>query len=148
MTKTLYILLTVFSFVACARPQYLSPETSAENANSKARSTDGCVARFKISNACVNLKWEVRPTENTFGSFIFTTAEGASGLLKDLTNDSPLPLKIILWMPSMGHGSSPVTIEKIAPGVYRARDVFFNMKADWEIRFQIGTDQAVYAIFI
>jgi hypothetical protein len=48
---------------------------------------------------------------------------------------------IKLWMPSMGHGSSPVKISQAlgtagAPldGVFNVTNVFFVMPGEWEIR--------------
>lgn len=46
-----------------------------------------------------------------------------------------------LWMPSMGHGSSPVKVEKIAPGLFKVTQVYFIMSGDWEIRIQIKDKQ-------
>jgi hypothetical protein len=137
-------LLLILFLIGCARPQYLSPDTSTPPAL-KPQTENGCVARFKHSGGCLDIKWELLPTEEAFGSFVFTTSDISTGLLKDFTKAD---LKVILWMPSMGHGSSPVSVEKLSTGIYRAKNVFFNMKADWEIRFQIGTDEAVFAIFI
>ena len=145
LVRSFCVSFVCLNLLACAKPQYLNVDAPTFQ---KSGSPDGCVARFTISGLCVDLKWEKHPTEDDFGSFIFTTSDTESGVLKDLSNDPASPLKIVLWMPSMGHGSSPVTIEKVSTGVYRATKVFFSMKADWEIRFQNAGDQAVYAITI
>jgi hypothetical protein len=50
---------------------------------------------------------------------------------------------VVLWMPSMGHGSSPVSVAKIDVGTYRASQVFFTMPGDWEIRIQRLVNGAV-----
>jgi hypothetical protein len=49
-----------------------------------------------------------------------------------------------LWMPSMGHGSSPVTIQRVTNeqgqpevGAFRISRIFFVMEGDWEIRFTL-----------
>ena len=36
-----------------------------------------------------------------------------------------------------GHGSFPVTLEKIADGVFLASEVFFSMPGYWDIHFQV-----------
>ena len=53
----------------------------------------------------------------------------------------PAKLKVELWMPAMGHGSSPVTVEKAldeqgAPklGEYRVSQVYFIMSGEWEAK--------------
>ena len=74
---------------------------------------------------------------------------------KNPENHQPVDLndsvEVALWMPSMGHGSSPVTVERLDTGTYRASEVFFTMKGDWEIRIQLKEgdevrDQAIVPI--
>ena len=130
-----------FGLLACAKPQYLSsPEAGPRKSGS------GCIATFKTQNACVDLKWEKFPTETEFGSFIFSVSDASQILMEAPATDNSVLPKVVLWMPSMGHGSSPVTVERLATGLYRANRVFFTMKGDWEIRFQTASDQATYAL--
>ena len=52
-------------------------------------------------------------------------------------NEELLPneiLEIELFMPSMGHGSSPVVIEKVNALNYFVDEVYFIMPGDWEVR--------------
>jgi hypothetical protein len=44
---------------------------------------------------------------------------------------------VVLWMPSMGHGSSPVTVTRLDIGTYLANEVFFIMPGEWQIKFQL-----------
>ena len=86
--------------------------------------------------------------ESDFGSFIFKTfqidAIDGSQNIVDLGGT----LAVVLWMPSMGHGSSPVKVDKLDTGTYRAKNVFFTMGGSWEIRIQLksGNDIADEAI--
>lgn len=154
--KTIFktILATVLVIIsgACAKPTYLTAPasgTTAEKAESSA-----CTARFQTSGACLTIRWEKFPTESDFGSFIMTTSQRDSwretNVDLDLAADgATLPVTVTPWMPSMGHGvPRKIVIEKLGPGLYRASKVFFTMKHDWELRFQIGDDQAVYSFFI
>lgn len=135
---SLSVLLSA-TLIACAKPTYLTNDSPVTQ---KVGSVDSCVAHFHTSGICVDVKWEVRPTEDSPGSFIFSTSDGLTSNLRDFDS----PLKVVLWMPAMGHGSSPIMVEKVSIGIYRAKEVYFSMKGDWEIRFQNGTDQATYAI--
>ncbi|MFI5390863.1 MAG: FixH family protein [Bacteriovoracales bacterium] len=46
-----------------------------------------------------------------------------------------LDLKVSLFMPEMGHGSSPTKVEKIPGGnIYKISKVFFTMPGIWEVR--------------
>ncbi len=54
-----------------------------------------------------------------------------------------LPVAVKLWMPSMGHGSSPVVIKQVAEGTYEVSDIYFIMLGEWEIRFQLKNNNDV-----
>lgn len=67
---------------------------------------------------------------------------------KDAQTQQPVEiaeqLKVILWMPDMGHGSSPTRIQKAVdtngnalPGAYRVSNIHFMMGGVWEVRVQL-----------
>ena len=96
-----------------------------------------CPLEFPKSGFCASLRWTQGPSE-----------EGSAFSLKFWRKDqgnvesgpflAPAPqLKVQLWMPSMGHGSSPVKVESPEPGVYNATDVNFIMPGDWDVRLQL-----------
>lgn len=120
---------------ACAKPNYEEAER-----NPAADELGTCDAFFSQANACVDLIWDTKPTKDTKGSFYVEVfhPEDRSHFI-DLQND----LEVVLWMPSMGHGSSPVTVEKTAPGQYRVTNVFFIMPGDWEIQFKLKNGTTV-----
>ena len=65
-----------------------------------------------------------------------------------------------LWMPAMGHGSSPVKVEKakdssgnVIPGIFQGTNVYFITPGDWEVRIQLKQgstvkEEAILAIHI
>lgn len=60
--------------------------------------------------------------------------------------EAPGLFKVILWMPDMGHGSSPTQLlremdsqNRPLMGVYRVINMFFVMSGVWEIRVQLKT---------
>lgn len=116
---------------SCAKPNYASPgrggvEFQQGNVGSGV---------FAVSGKKIWFAWERQPTDSDFGSFYFRTssADPRDGfpILEDL------PVSVLLWMPGMGHGSTPVTVEHVGVGTYRASKVFFTMRGDWQIRFQM-----------
>ncbi len=55
-----------------------------------------------------------------------------------------LPFEVVLWMPSMGHGSAPTKIDPVAndqgqavPGAYLVSRMYFVMPGDWDIRVNL-----------
>lgn len=144
MFGRLFLMILVFAAsVACADKKY-APK--GELPGGPDRKTLTCMATF-ASGACVSMKWEVEPTESEFGTFVFQVfSKETTELL-----DSDGTMAVVLWMPDMGHGSSPVTVEKIEVGTYRASKVFFSMNGQWEIQFKIKNgkdvkDQAILPI--
>lgn len=132
---------------ACARPTYISPAGDAENRGQQATA---CAARF-ASDRCLSFRWEKFPTETDFGSLIFKTTRENLGDGSAVPVDPPGDVAVVLWMPGMGHGSSPVTVERLDVGTYRASRVFFTMRGSWELRFQLKSgngidDQAIVAL--
>lgn len=140
-------LFFILSISGCAKPNYL--DAQKDSTFSGKAGGGRCTAEGTVQSTggpiCVKVTWEAVPTETQFGSFVFTLSDLATDRLDTAKHT---PMSVVLWMPSMGHGSSPVTVETIAPGIYRAKKVFFNMKGDWEIQFKIGPNQIVYALEI
>jgi hypothetical protein len=57
-------------------------------------------------------------------------------------------VEVVLWMPSMGHGSAPTQIQRVLDsngdlmtGVYQVRNVYFTMGGDWEVRVVLTNAQ-------
>ncbi len=54
--------------------------------------------------------------------------------LESQNGQEPQLVKVDLWMASMGHGSSPLSVSKVAPGHYDVTEAFFIMVGDWQVR--------------
>jgi len=59
-----------------------------------------------------------------------------------LTSLPEIP-NVVLWMPAMGHGSSPIEVAQLDTGTYRANHVYFVMPGIWEIHFQVRSQETV-----
>lgn len=130
-----FLFIAISLLTACADPTYL-PSSQATGQNQE-QNAGKCAVQFKNSGICIDWKWEKIPTESEMGAFLFKTYR------LNTADESPVPMdqvsnpQIVLWMPSMNHGSSPVTTQKEDIGTYRALNVFFIMPGEWEIKFQI-----------
>ena len=89
---------------------------------------------FESESLCLRSDWELMPTDSTVGSMLLTFSDQKNPYLLVSPTSEP---HVLLWMTSMGHGSSPVTIESLGPGKFRARDVFFIMPGPWDIKYQL-----------
>jgi len=125
-----YFLLFLFFISGCAKPNYQdtsSPNTPISTYDYQLTSTS--------KNLNIGLNFEKPPTTN--GEVVFTI-KFYHPQTPEILIDADSAWDVILWMPSMGHGSSPVKIEKIATGYYRVSRVYFIMPGDWDliIRFK------------
>ena len=64
-------------------------------------------------------------------SKILLTIQDKSGKLFD-----PPEINFQIWMPTMGHGSSPVKVEHLSQGIYSISDIYFIMEGYWELQVE------------
>lgn len=136
---------------ACARPDYIDPKQVAQEDNNTHSAS--CPILFLTSNQCASIEWVQGPRSSSESEFVVKFWNKGLATMQGPYADPVQSLSIVLWMPSMGHGSSPVKIEKLQEGVFRVRKVFFIMPGDWEIRFiyknqNLVVDQDAVALVI
>lgn len=135
MAGRILFFVLVWAVVGCAKPTYVSTHDNGTLGEQNI-STD-CGLEFKNSKLCLTWKWETKPTATTAGSFwfrIYKLDEKDGFPILITPENTPF---VQLWMPSMGHGSAPVTIRELSAGTYQAQNVFFIMAGEWEIHFQL-----------
>lgn len=139
-TLPLAVALTLLS--GCADPTYVNETNSSPRGQSKLGLE--CATKFTKSGHCILITWVKKPTETEKGEFTFRAFnfEGEDNFpVKADLESTP---DVLLWMPSMGHGSSPTVVTPLGGGLYRATDVFFIMPGEWQIKFQLkATDKTV-----
>lgn len=132
----LLLVVALFSFNACANPKRAPASQTPPQAQGGA-----CAYTLNVAQLCATIAWENSPSTKASSSLflLFQKLETDYAPLADPSGN----LKVYLWMPSMGHGSSPTTIEKVASGVYRISHLEFIMAGTWELRVEvIGKDQS------
>ncbi len=129
--RTFLLILALFTFTACGDSHRVNDPGSLTR-NEEA--TADCKMHLKTENLCLKATWDSMPTESTFGSMTLTFTDKNTPERIISPRHEP---SMLLWMPSMGHGSSPVTITLIEDGIYKANDIFFIMPGPWEIRYQL-----------
>lgn len=141
--KNLTLALLVTGLFGCAKPRYETAQPTSSGNTSQIQKVTDCEIRFQNSSYCLLWQWEKNPTSAQVGSLIFKVVRA------NALDDSPIPVDLTsvpalaLWMPSMGHGSSPTSVEKIDTGSYRAKNVFFIMPGEWELKFQLKDGNTV-----
>lgn len=146
MTSVRIILALGFAVLlnACAQPRYetVIAQSTPSATGGSALAVD-CSIKFAKSGLCLQWSWETRPTESTQGSLIFKTYRLNNYDGSMVNAETTLTPAVVLWMPDMGHGSSPTSVSRLDVGTYRAERVFFVMPGHWEIRFQLKSGNTV-----
>lgn len=132
--------------VGCARAEYVDSPSNPVRPPTKASCEVRCDYRL-ASGSCVELNWEKVAVKKEFGQFVIKITRA------NLYDQSPTlvdshGIEAFLWMPSMGHGSSPLKIDKVDSGIYRISRVYFSMPGDWEIHIKISADKATDELVI
>lgn len=67
---------------------------------------------------------------------VLKSTEAGQFLVDIMTPNAELytNLKVDLWMPDMGHGSSPVTLKQLRHNYYLVTDAWFMMPGNWVVR--------------
>lgn len=151
MMSRLVFVLSALALTACAEPRYTDPTPQIVNRSATANAD--CSIQFGTSRTCLSWTWEKLPTENETGSLIFKTYRPNTFDQTAVAQDLEGQVGLVLWMPSMGHGSTPARVQRLDTGTYRATNVHFVMPGDWEFRFQVKdgnnlTDEAVVSLSI
>ncbi len=141
---TLVTAILACLFMGCIESPLFNHADASTSALNPVAQSEKCPLEFTKSDLCASIEWVKNPTEEESGAFtlrFWSLSQGTeSGPYIAPSNE----VFVKLWMPSMGHGSSPVTIKpalntsgEIIAGVYDVSDVFFTMHGNWEIQVQL-----------
>jgi hypothetical protein len=126
------------------------PQGEADPQNQDSSDSSGprvsCDFSFPSQGLCASLAWVKKPTAEEPGEFLLSFWDKNQNSGQPLVFSNPDAHKVFvkLWMPDMGHGSSPVTTNQAVEsngspktGVFRSTGVFFIMGGKWEIVVQL-----------
>lgn len=137
----LILLLLGFFTVSCGNSPLLNHEMEK---GFLAKNPSYAVAenRFSKSNFSFTVDWSEPPKVGE-AKFLLRLWKTDSGTINGPYVDPKQNLHVFLWMPSMGHGSSPVKLKKLASGEYEVSNVYFIMGGKWEVKFQLLSSNKV-----
>lgn len=136
--KFLIFSLATGGLISCAQPKYAPhsiPNTPHQD--------DLCSHSFTRSGYCLLWNWNLEPTDTTYGSLelkIFYVSTENQTLVPVDPDDE---VSLLLWMPSMGHGSTPTTVQRTDTGHFLFSNIFFIMPGEWELKFQLKSGSSV-----
>lgn len=146
LVQVVSLSLFALQFASCAKAKYAepAPEQSASQSHEKTNTVVvTCPNVFESSQFCLDWYWENKPTSKSQGSIIFKTYRLNSFDQSMVPVELSTIPELILWMPGMGHGSTPTQVNRLDMGTYRAENIFFVMPGAWELRFQIKSEKKI-----
>lgn len=141
--RKLFSILVLALLTGCAEPKYVKGSDEGTDGTNAQESKADCQVSFTNSRLCLTWFWEKKPTSTEMGSLVFKTYRLNSLDQTAIEVDLTTTPQVVLWMPSMGHGSTPTQAVRVDEGTYRASNVFFIMPGDWEIRFLVKNGSEV-----
>lgn len=141
MFGKLKFFLTIIFISGCARPNYVNLQgNSAQNKISEF--SFNCDVTLNKIGSCLQLIWREdivvgKPTKLVIKSFRPNKYDG-SAVIESLPIQSNNDFKLILWMPSMNHGSAPTRLElpQLDTGTYLFSNLNFIMSGLWHLEFK------------
>jgi hypothetical protein len=147
-TNAALVALVAFELVGCLQSPLLnhanaSPSTAPQQ-NKQTSNGDGCDLVFSKVSLCASVTWVKQPTADDQGEFTLRFWEPSQGTEAGPYVTPAGDVAVKLWMPDMGHGSSPTKViaETDAtgtpvPGVFDVQNIFFVMNGKWRIFLQL-----------
>lgn len=138
-----FLLICLFVLSSCGESPVFNHQTEKEGPSKNPRALEADIYSFQKTDFSFGLIWEEGPRLGE-SRFLVRAWNKKTGSINGPYQNLPKDLHIYLWMSSMGHGSAPVKISKIADGEYEVSEVHFIMGGPWEIRFQLKDVNQVY----
>lgn len=92
---------------------------------------------FKNGSVHVHVTFPQAPAVGQEALLVLETKDAATHQTIALEDS----VEVVLWMPSMGHGSAPTQIQRvldsngeIMAGIFHVRNIYFTMGGEWEVR--------------
>jgi len=153
LTLTLFCVAFSSLCFSCQSPIFdhtNAPAVGAKDPLSLSAASADCALSFSKSELCASLSWDSPPVEGQDSPFTLRFWNSKTSSKNGPYVDPSLTVFTKLWMPAMGHGSSPITTVHTkdpaggdVTGIYHSTDVFFIMGGDWEVHVQLKQGQTV-----
>lgn len=134
--KILSLILLSLTLLSCGESPLFNHEMEKSGLGKNTFQTSADGYKFVKTNYSFSIDWITGPAKGE-NKFVIKSWHKDLGTLNGPYQDLPNDLHVYLWMPSMGHGSSPVKISKVSQGEYEVSDAYFIMGGKWEIYFQL-----------
>lgn len=142
----IFLFLFVFLSFSCGKSPFMN-ESSEKQKESASTEFEGVLVTGRSTRVEQNEKmqyklrllWEVGPDQNGENKLVLLVND-LNGKRVSFSKD----FNAYIWMPSMGHGSSPISIHEVSEGIYELSDIYFIMGGHWEFYIQLKENQQIF----
>lgn len=127
----LLILISLLFLFSCGKSPLLTP---VEYGVIKGNHAQEVNLKFNSTSQEITIKWLTNTNTNEEAKALIILTKNGS-----ITDPDNFNLNAFLWMKSMGHGSSPIVVKKIAPGIYQLEEIYFSMSGDWQLHLTLNS---------
>lgn len=152
MNKLLPAVFAVTFLSACNSPvlNHANAQGSTSDQQTATQQNGSCPLAFPRHGMCGELVWDQAPNSQDPSFFVLRFWKMNEATSSGPYSNPGLDVFVKLWMPSMGHGSSPVTLVQARDnggqaisGVFQGSNAYFIMPGSWEVRVQLRTGAQV-----
>jgi hypothetical protein len=141
--KHFFLILSFILLTSCGESPLLNHRNEGAQLVTNTELSEGQGLRFPKTDYAFVISWVEGPRLGE-SRFLMKTWREDMGTINGPYQDLDRKLHVFLWMPSMGHGSAPVKIEKSGDGEYEVSSVQFIMGGKWEVKFQLKDGGQVF----
>ena len=103
-----------------------------------------CPIEFKKVGQCASIEWRVAPKIDAYAEATLKFWSKKNGSpTGPFENPDCKQLAVSLWMPSMGHGSSPIHLTIRETGIIDATKIYFSMAGHWDLKILLKNGNQV-----
>ncbi len=155
-SKTLSYLVRVTFLLgasACGQSPLLNHANAADSMPaglSAEAEVTSCPLVFPKAGLCASVSWTSGPSAEAMNSLVLKFWNQKDATAQGPYSNPSQTVMVKLWMPSMGHGSSPITLHHKQDsthtdltGQFEASNVYFVMPGAWDLHIQLKDGSTV-----
>lgn len=134
MKLILIIFLLSINLISCGK----SPLMMKANTNQGQVNAFEYKTMFKSTGHLISTNWLSNQNTIEEGKVLIILTKN-----NKLSDIAEFTLSPYIWMESMGHGSSPIVVTKLAEGIFELSEIYFSMPGDWQLHLQLTNNNKV-----
>ena len=120
-----------------------SADAAKKESSTQPPTSTECPFSFPKAGLCASWTWKADPTLDAGASATLKFWNAKEGSPNGPYVAPSSAIRPFLWMPSMGHGSSPIQVTSQEIGIFLLEDIFFIMPGEWTLNIELKSGSQV-----